>query len=346
MRSLVNLIIVGTVFIGSSVATPSLAEETAESSTVARLAVENLPAEFILGDPSNPENLLEVKVVLESKVAGELRVEFVDFIDRNPLNTLPGGLLPFSLANALTIEPFETRHDPDSKSNVRIIRVLAKDPNEVDPRIYFGGLRVSFIPDPSQASIKSNKASLVNPLTAVPFGVMDYLEDEQALPVQITKHEIQPLVRSSFIDEVIPDIPGIVNFGPVRSVLTLASFGTVPVFSSVDWEFQHAGETLARSEVAKRMFLPSRSSEVEALSVLRNPVSGTDLNLLPAFGFVDIHASVASSLGGSEFPLEKSSSRILIIQWKEPAAFFAGILFLMFLLLKVRSRFKREKPAA
>jgi hypothetical protein len=166
-------------------------------------------------------------------------------------------------------------------------------------------------------------------MTVTPFGLVSSLEEGKLLPAQVIRHDIERLERSSFIDSLLPDLPGIVNFGPVESRVTYTNPGEYPVFSELSWAFEHGGEVIAYKSLREALVSPDQEVQKAVTTQVSGQAEGSQLNLLPGLGFVSNKITLTSSLGGTELPVQVFDGSFLVLQWKEP---FVGIIALYFLV--------------
>jgi hypothetical protein len=294
-----------------------------------QISVSSLPAEFVIGAPDAKQDKLVIEVFATSKVPQNLVVEFVDLFTGEDGNRsyLPAGSTPYSLANVLVIEPFDAIHN--GRGAQQRFEVVLKPKEKYEQSLFTGGVVVRLEPlDQSRAGIGS-EGSILRSLTVTPFGLAASLAEGELLPAQIVRHDLTRLSRSSFIDSVLPDIPGVVNFGAVESTVTYKNVGEYPVFAGLDWQFR-TGETVIASKAFRPALLsPGQTATKEVTTEIAGQSEGSRLNLLPGFGFVSNTISLSSSLGGTDLPIQKYDGSFIVLQWKEP---FVALLSLYLLV--------------
>lgn len=290
-----------------------------------QISVSSLPAEFVIGAPDAKQDKLVIEVFATSKVPQKLVVEFVDLFTGEDGNRsyLPAGSTPYSLANVLEIEPFDATHN--GRGGQQRFEVVLKPKEKYEQSLFTGGVVVRLEPlDQSRAGIGS-EGSILRAMTVTPFGLAASLAEGELLPAQIVRHDLTRLSRSSFIDSVLPDIPGVVNFGAVESTVTYKNVGEYPVFAGLDWQFKN-GETVIASKVFRPALLsPGQTATKAVTTEIAGQSEGSRLNLLPTFGFVSNSISVSSSLGGTELPVQKYDGSFFVLQWKEPLVATLGL---------------------
>lgn len=294
-----------------------------------QLSVSNLPSEFVIGKPNAKQEKLTLEVFVTSQAPQRLVVEFIDFYSGEDGNRtqLPAGSTPYSLANALEIQPFDGLHNGGGKQQRFDITIVPK--KEYPQSLFNGGIVARLEPIGDTGKGIGSAGSILRAMTVTPFGLVASLEEGQLLPAQIVRHDLTRLNRSSFIDSVLPDIPGVVNFGSVKSTVTYENVGEYPVFAGLQWEFDHAGAVIASKQFRASIISPGQKITKEVTTEISGQQEGSRLNLLPGLGFVSNKISLSSSLGGTNLPVQTYDGSFLIIQWKEP---FVGVLGLYFLI--------------
>lgn len=307
----------------------ALALDNSTALASGQISVSSLPAEFVIGVPDTKQEKLVIEVFATSKVPQNLVVEFVDLFTGQDGNRsyLPAGSTPYSLANVLVIEPFNATHN--GRGAQQRFEVVLKPKEKYEQSLFTGGVVVRLEPlDQSRAGIGS-EGSILRSLTVTPFGLAASLAEGELLPAKIVRHDLTRLSRSSFIDSVLPDIPGVVNFGPVESTVTYKNDGEYPVFAGLEWLFK-TGETVIASKTFRPALVsPGQTVTKEVTTQIAGQSEGSRLNLLPGFGFVSNTISLSSSLGGTDLPTQKYDGSFIVLQWKEP---FVTLLSLYFLL--------------
>ena len=314
-------------FFASSAMILGLSAPAAASDT--QLIVSTTPAELVIGDPALKSEGITLEVFLSSSKDLEVRVEFVDYLagEGQGRSALPAGTTPYSLANALDVVPFNGEYTGSGRQQRYEIQIVPK--KDFKPSIYFGAISVSSAPLGGPKKVAGASGSIIKSLTVTPFGIAASLADSGLAPATIYRHDLKPLQRSSMIDSILPDLPGVVNFGAVESSVYYRNQGQIPVFASLSWKFESNGVSLASRNLQKALISPGE----ETLKSVRTQVSGNAegvlLNVLPSFGFVSNQITLSSSLGGTELPVQSYDGSFLVMQWKEPFVALLGIYFLV-----------------
>jgi hypothetical protein len=294
-----------------------------------QLSVSSLPPEFVIGEPNAKQEKLTLEVFVTSQAPQRLVVEFIDFFsgEDGATTQLPAGSTPYSLANVLEIKPFDGLHNGGGKQQRFEIEIIPK--KKYAQSLFNGGVVARLEPLGDAGKGIGAAGSILRAVTVTPFGLAASLAEGQLLPAQIIRHDLTRLSRSSFIDSVLPDIPGVVNFGAVESTVTYKNVGEYPVFAGLDWQFKN-GETVIASKAFRPAFLsPGQTATKKVTTEIAGQSEGSKLNLLPTFGFVTNSISVSSSLGGTELPVQKYDGSFFVLQWKEPLVATLGLYLLL-----------------
>jgi hypothetical protein len=291
------------------------------------LSVSSIPREFVVGDPASINNEITLEIFATSTSPKLVVVEFIDFYTgEGGRSQLPSGSTPYSLSNVLEIVPFDNRHPGGGQER---FLVTIKPKAEYKQQLFTGGVLVRLDSVGSQGEGVGSTGSILRAMTVTPYGLVATLEEGNLLPAQVIRHDIQRLERSSFIDSILPDLPGIVNFGPVESRVTYTNPGEYPVFSELSWAFEHGGEVIANKSLRSALVSPEQEVQKAVTTQVSGQAEGSQLNLLPGLGFVSNKITLTSSLGGTELPVQVFDGSFLVLQWKEP---FVGIIALYFLV--------------
>jgi hypothetical protein len=291
------------------------------------LSVSSIPREFVVGDPGSINSEITLEIFATTAAPKVVVVEFIDFYTgEGGRSQLPSGSTPYSLSNVLEIVPFANRHPGGGQER---FLVTIKPKADYKQQLFTGGVVVRLDSVGNQGEGVGSTSSILRSMTVTPYGLVASLEEANLLPAQVIRHDIHRLERSSFIDSILPDLPGIVNFGPVESRVTYTNPGEYPVFSELSWAFEHGGEVIANKSLRSALVSPEQEVQKAVTTQVSGQSEGSQLNLLPSLGFVSNKITLTSSLGGTELPVQVFDGSFLVLQWKEP---FVGIIALYFLV--------------
>lgn len=330
-------------FVGAT-AIPSFAEDST-------LRVSNPPSEFVIGDPKNPNATLEYSVFVNGPTRATISVEFVDYVygDNGEKENVPANSTPYSLAKVLSVKPFANIYTP-SKSGKEFKVVLTTKKKKID-QLYFGGIKIK-LEQLTGDSTKKNSATpsggIMSQVNVTPFGWAGGDNKNKIFPSNVASVSFSSTNRTSLIDFIVPDLPWLVNAGPIEAKVRYENKGELPVFTSASWQFSSNGKTLATKSSGKSLILAGKDATRSVIT--QSAVSGTNemVNVLPDFGIVDIETTLTSEIGGTKFEPVVNKSSVLIVQWKEPFFFIAlGLTFVWYVLRRrpAKAGQKRKEPS-
>jgi hypothetical protein len=316
------------------------------------LKVSNPPAEFIIGTPGDPDPELTVTVIVSGPVAAEINLEFVDYIfdEAGSKTRLPPNSTPHSLAKVFRVKPFDRVYKPSASGSEYVIALTPKQ-KKID-QIYYGGIKVNMVPTGSSSQKGAGSASqtgaIVSQVNVTPFGFAGDIKNGKITAAQLTKVSFTSTNRTSIIDSLIPDLPGLVNSGPIEAQVRYQNGSEYPVFAYASWEFLSDEKVLAKKSSNKTILLGGKSATRSVIT--QSGIEGTQAyaNVLPDFGTVKIKTTVASELGGTKFDPVVQESMVLIVQWKEPFFFTLLIGFVIWYVSRRRPSKegqKRKEPS-
>lgn len=317
------------------------------------LRVTTPPTEVVIGGPGGGTKSFTVELLVSGTQDSEITADFIDFIygaDGKKEN-LKAGSTPYSLAEVLTIEDFDGTFKAKEKTKSIQIKINTKR-SKID-EMFYGGFVVQAVPvvkNPSkkQISTASTSSGIISQINVVPYGFAGGKNKDKILPADFTHISIAAKGRSSAIDYLIPDLPGLINSGPIEARVDYKNSGKLPVFVSTNWTFSYGGKQIASRSNGRTMLRAGKSAS--RASITQAKVEGTDTltNVLPPFGLVEIQTSLTSDIAGTKFDPVVNKSSVFILQWKEPFFFIAlGLTFVWYVLRRRPSTDgkKRKEPS-
>lgn len=312
-----------------------------------KLTVSSIPAEFVISGPSPEEEFVSVDVTLTSESPKRILVTFVDYFtgeDGKRLQ-LPGGSTPYSLQNVLEVQEFDNLHRGGGLKQE--FTVIFRPKPGHSKSVFSGGVSIGTGPDGEAGEGIGSSGAITRTMTVTPFGIAADLVDGSLQAAKFVRHDLERLERSSFFDSILPDIPGVVNYGPVESRVEYKNSGDYPVFYSLRWNFLSGAEPIASRTFPATLLNPEQSGAKAVTTQVDAVGKDLKLNVLPSFGFVENKITLTSSLGGTEFPVETYDGSFLVLQWKEPFVALLAIYFLVrWAWRKNLSKRKREESAS
>jgi hypothetical protein len=344
LKKLVTLAIAAALFLGATAIPAYSADNT--------LKVSNPPAEFIIGEPGKKNPKLDLIVIVTGPTAVEVNVEFVDYVfDDSGIKTrLPENSTPHSLAKILEVSPFQNRYKPSARGSEFLITINPK--KQKINQIYYGGIKVTMNPVGSSKQSGTGSAastgSIASQVNVTPYGFVGDIKNGKIVGAEVSRINFTSMNRTSIIDSFIPDLPGLINAGPIEAKVRYQNKGELPVFASASWEIRSGEKVLATKRTSKTILLGGRSATRSVITQSNIEGSKETINVLPSFGPVQIKTTLHSELGGTQFDPVMVESSVFVIQWKEPFFFTALGLFVIWYVSRRRPSkegLKRKEPS-
>ena len=306
------------------------------------LKVSNPPAEFIIGTPGAEKSDLVFSVIVTGPVSAKLGFKFIDYVYKQDgsKDRVPANSTPYSLAKVFSVKPFDNVYKPSAGGKEFIITLIPKT-NKID-QLYYGGVSVSMEASGTSSGSANGSASptgaVSTQVNVTPFGFTGDRDKNMLKSAQVESVGFTSTNRTSIIDYLVPDFPGLINAGPIEAKVKYRNSGTLPVFASASWNFTSGKEVLASKRSNKAILLAGKSASRSVVTQSIVVDSKSFVNVLPNFGPVEIETTVQSELGGTLFEPVTQKSSVFIVQWKEPFFFITvGVLLVWYVL--------RRRPA-
>lgn len=330
---LIRVLVFTLAIYGSS--TPGLASEAGN-----KIYLKNAGSEFVIGDPANSPNNYSLQLLVEGPNPGSINVEFADvYAIGESREYLPAGSTRHSLLNCLYLVTKDLNYEPNGK--IQTFDLVFEPKTDLDPILYFGQLRISFSPLGAESSGAEGVTGFVKHLIVTQYGVELEGFSQSLFPPVVKDFSVKPIARFSLIDQLFPDLPSVVNFGPIEAQAQYQNAGELPINVSPVWTIRNQQEEIALKRIRSKLMLGGATGSSAIRSVYEEPLTGRELNVLPSFGFVDLEISINSELGGNELTQVVQTRRILIIQWKEPLA----VMLLIVLIWSMAKRYRKQRFA-
>jgi hypothetical protein len=291
------------------------------------LKVSNPPAEFIIGAPDSKNPELKFSVIVTGPVRAKVGFKFVDYVysEDGSKDRVPANSTPYSLAKVFNVKPFDNLYRPSAGGKEFIITLVPKT-NKID-QLYYGGVSVSMEAVGNSTAGSKGSASptgaVATQVNVTPYGFTGGRDKNKIKRAQVESVGFVSKNRTSVIDYLLPDLPGLINSGPIEAKVKYRNVGALPVFASASWKFSSGEEVLASKRSNKAILLAGKSASRSVITQSNVVDSKSFVNVLPDFGPVDIETTVQSELGGTLFKPEIKKSTLFIVQWKEPFFFTA-----------------------
>lgn len=317
------------------------------------LRVSTPPTEVVIGGPDGGTKSFVVDVVVTGTKDAEITAGFIDVVygaDGKKEN-LDSGSTPYSLENILTIEDFDSTFRGSERTKRIQIKVSTKF-SKIDEMFYGGFVvqaePVSNKPKKKQISAATTTSGIISQINVFPYGFAGGKNKDKIKPADFSHVSFTSTNRTSVIDMLLPDIPGVINSGPIEAKVNYTNPGKLPVFVTATWKFSADGKQIASQSSARTLAQAGRSASRAAITQAK--VEGTEnlTNVLPPFGVVEVETILASDIAGTSFEPVVNRSSVLIVQWKEPFFFIAlAITFVWYVLRKrpAKPGSKRKEPS-
>jgi hypothetical protein len=317
------------------------------------LKVTNPPSEVIIGGPGGGTKSFVVEVLVSGSQDATVTAKFVDVLygEDGTKENLESGSTPYSLAEVLNIENFDGSFKGSEKT--KRIQIKVSITKSKISEMFYGGFVVQAVPESTnpkkkQVSSTSTSTGIVSQINVFPYGFAGGKNKDKILPSELSYVSLSSTNRTSVIDYIIPDIPGVINSGPIQATVNYKNVGKLPVFVTANWTFTSDGKKIASQSSPRGLIRPGTSAS--RATITQAKVEGTEklANVLPAFGVVEIETSLVSDIAGTTFDPVVEKSSVLIVQWKEPFFFIAlGLTFVWYVLRKQPAKpgSKRKEPS-
>lgn len=293
-----------------------------------------------MNEPDGPPDEFNFKVVVTGDQPGQLTIELSDAKSVfDPQTRFPPKTLPNSLAYAIEMTPLDLTYDGKAGSKVFMVQFKPK-PN-LKKQFYQGFISISFGGGDSDASAQSSVGAL-KPLIVAPYGAVDTLSLGQFQASQIGAIRVSPIWRSSFLDALLPDIPGILNYGPARIDFSVTNPGEMPSYTRVTLEMQGSEGVLFKQTIPRKLTIGGEVGEYNIETTFEDENTNRTINALPSMGVFRLAVSASSELSGVA-RLSSAQASIVVLQWKEPFAAISVVVFIFWLIRRLR---KARRPKA
>jgi hypothetical protein len=140
----------------------------------------------------------------------------------------------------------------------------------------------------------------------------------------------------NIFERILPDIPGVVNRGPVVIDVDLTNESTNPFFLTTEWIISSQDELLRTTSSPETLVFAKEVTQEQVHTVFDVPGSTSPVNLLPSFGYVDVHLNTEARLGQSLLAATNQTTSFLVLRWKEPLAVVLALTIVWFLMWSTR----------
>lgn len=291
---------------------------------------------------SNGKASGQLHLVVSGGSPSRLTAELVDLALTDTGKTvLKAGLTDYSLLNQLKISPAFYHYSPSTKPQLFIFDLQSSSSELKEVR--FGGARVSATADKA-ASISMN-AGLVTSVALIPHGMAFDLEEKKIERLKIESFELVQAKVTTLADSVIPDIPGLINHGPVSARLKVENPNELPLFESARVAWDADDMRIGETSLTQKMLMGNQKTTLisNSVQVLSGHIAPIDFS--PSQGVLKVTVEAQSGLGNSDLPPQKLVASALIFPWKEWVLNLGLVSLLLWLALRKRGSKKNKQPS-
>jgi hypothetical protein len=269
--------------------------------------------------------------------AQTIDVELLDLVvDSSGARTiLPFGSTAHTLDEVVTVGPFPARYVPGGTRQNFSVTLTANAPLD---DVRFGGVRVSIAPDtgsPSGTSL-DNVSGILLTVLVVPEGFDGNLPLLGETALAASSLSVTPTYVENFFETLLPDIPGVVNRGPLALSVDFVNESPHPFFLNAEWSLSSNGEALLVTSADRTLMFAGQAAEKRMKTAVEIPGSTRTVDVLPAFGVVNVLVSGEARLGQAILDTTESRQSFLVLRWKEPFALGLALALIVFLLVASR----------
>ncbi len=310
-----------------------------------RIFVENTAPYFVVGTPGEPEPTYSVEVVVSGSTPGRVEVSFLDTMQAGSSSpALPGGSLPSSLLNVIDFVPGNLSYKPNGATQRYLLVFTVKE--DYDFRPFHGNLRIAFSPGSGDAEGTTNTIGVVKNLLITPYGWAGENPSEERTFSIIERNLLTASTKSGVIDRLFPDLPFLINQGPVLSSVRVTNPGVYPNNTWIEWRFFDGEELLAKKRIPDEFLRGGKSLDANFLVTYTDSSTERTFDVLPTFRIIRYEVEVQSELSGFEYEPQVEVRHFVIAPWKEMLAGLFVVLLAFYVWRKIKLRAKKTEETA
>ena len=248
---------------------------------------------------------------------------------------LPAGSTPHTLQGVMRLGLFDTRYVPDGETQNFSVNVTS---STVSDDVRYGGVRVTITPDSRLVSGPSldTVSGVLLMVLVIPEGFDGVLPEAGATTISMSPLVVSPIGGENIFERILPDIPGVVNRGPVTIDVDLTHESNNPFFLTTEWIISSQDEILLTTSRVRTLVFAEQVTREQVDTVFDVPGSAIPANVLPFLGVVDVHISSEARLGQSLLDATDQTTSFLVLRWKEPFAGVVALTIVWFLMWSTR----------
>ena len=266
-----------------------------------------------------------------------IEVEVLDLVvdSKGSKSVLPLGSSPHTLEGVVSLGPHKKKYVPNGSTQSFSVDVTAKASGD---EVRYGGVRIGMTPKnaaKSGGSLSSSPGVFLT-LLVVPEGFSGELPNLGDTEINSSGISIRPLFPENIFEILLPDLPGILNRGPVAISADISNQSNNPVFIGSNWLVKSSSEVLLSKSTERTLVFAGQSVNQEVELVATGPGSTRPVDLLSLFDFVEVEMTNDAQLGSNVLASNKESISFLVIRWKEPVGLLICLLVVAALLARSR----------
>jgi len=270
---------------------------------------------------------------ISGPAARTISVELLDLIvDRSgQREILPRGSTTHTLDEVVTIGAFTRDYVPNGKVqtfSVTLTSATARDD------VRYGGVRVGIAADsaPGTDATLDNTSGILLTALVVPEGFDGKLPLLGEATLGASSLSMTPLYVENFFELILPDIPGVINRGPVAIGVDFVNESPTPFFVHTEWFVTSNGDTLLTASAERNLLFGGQDLSDTLSTAVEISGSTRLVDVLPSFGLVDVRMTGEARLGRTLLDEAERTTSFFVLRWKEPFAVAVALAVIVFLL--------------
>ncbi len=302
-----------------------------------RIFIENTSPYFVVGVPGEPEPEYSIEVIVSGSTPGRLEVSFQDTLQAGSSSpALPAGSTPSSLLNVLELLPIDLTYTAEEPTQRFLLEFRVKEGYAMRP--FHGNLRIGFFPVSERTEGATNTMGVQKNLLITPYGWAGKTPDDNRTFSVIETNNVAAASRSGLVDGLIPDLPWLINRGPVVATTRVTNPGVYPNNTWIEWRFFDGEELLATKRIPTEFLRGGKSLEGSFLVTYTDDSTDRSFDVLPIFKIIRYEVTVQSELSGLQYEPQTETQHFLIAPWKEILVVLGVVIFAISSARKFRRR--------
>lgn len=266
-----------------------------------------------------------------------ITIDLLDFVvsPDGTKSLLPAASTAHTLDGIVTIGTYEAEYLPDGSQQRFSAAITATEPGDM---VRFGGVRVSMTPqfnDSAPESLGGTSGALMVVLV-VPDGFDGDLPSVGEMTLEASELTVRPLFSENFFETLLPDIPGVINRGPVAVDVEIRNESSSPVFLDTRWLVTAGADSILSHSSESALTFASQDSQQTLELVAAVSGSTRTVSLVSDFDVVNVYKTTEARLGGNILASNERSMSFLVLRWKEPVAIIACLVAVSIMLWRTR----------